>query len=82
MSASKDLFLRIREPDYLEIPEWFRERYLRDKIYSESVNDFEELMQDETYARLHKEKKEITERLNERQYQLREQKRNGNNRKD
>lgn len=82
MSANKDLFLRFRESEYMEIPEKIREIYLRDKIYSESVNDFDELMQDDTYARLHKEKKHITEQLNERQYQLREQKRNGNNRND
>jgi len=76
MSASKDLFLRLSEEEYFSIPEPIRQTHLNSKIYSESVNDFDELMQDETYLRLYKEKKQITADLNERQYQLRENKRN------
>jgi len=76
MSSSKDLFLRMSEQEYLEVPESIRKSHLNAKIYSESVQDFDELMQDETYSRLYKEKKKITAELNERTYQLRENKRN------
>lgn len=76
MGASKELFMRMSEEDYLGIPRNIRERHLADKIYSQSVADFSELMQDETYARLYKQKKAISKELDERQYQLRENKRN------
>lgn len=75
MSASKDLFLRLREEEYFAIPEEIREVHLRSKIYSESVQDFDELMQDETYAKLHKEHKKVKSALEERAYQIRENKR-------
>lgn len=79
MGATKTLFLAMQEQEYLSIPEKIREVYLSSKIYSESPNDFEELMQDETYNRLHKESKKIKKDLEERTYQLREQKRNNKN---
>ncbi len=75
MGASKDLFIRMSEQDYMEIPEGIREYHLRDKIYSQSVNDFDELMKDKTYSVLHKTYKETKKELEERAYQLRENKR-------
>lgn len=75
MGASADLFLRISEQEYMQIPEGIRESHLRDKIYSQSVNDFDELMQDSTYAELHKKYKKAKSELEERAYQLRENKR-------
>lgn len=75
MGASKELFLRMSEEEYLDIPRNVRERHLSNKIYSESIADFSELMQDETYARLYKEKKAISKQLDERQWMLREYKR-------
>jgi len=78
MGQSSELFLRMSEKEYMEIPELIREVYLRDKIYNQSAHDFKELMQDEAYAELYAKKKEISKHLDERQYQLRENKRNGN----
>lgn len=78
MERSKDLFIRMQESEYLAIPPHIRATHLSSKIYRESLNDFDELMQDETYARLYKEKKRVTEELEERQYQLRENKRKNN----
>lgn len=75
MEGSRDLFLRMTEQEYLQIPDEIREGHLRTKIYSESATDWAENMQDETYAKLYKDKKEITKHLNEREYQLRENRR-------
>lgn len=76
MGASKTLFLAMQEEDYLNIPQDIREVHLSSKIYSESPNDFDELMQDELYAKLYKESKRVKKDLEERQFQLRENKRN------
>lgn len=78
MSASKDLFLKMREEEYLRIPEDVRQRHLQSKIYSESAQDFNELMQDKTYADLYKKHKKAKKDLDERTYQLRETKRKNN----
>lgn len=81
MGASKELFLKLTEQEYMAIPADVRERHLSHKVYSESVHDFQDLIKDELYSDLYKKKKEISEQLNERQYQLREiNRKNGNNR--
>jgi len=77
MGASKDLFIRMREEEYMQIPEDIRQVHLRDKIYSTSVNDFDVLMQDDVYKNLHKTYKETKTHLEERAFQIRE-----NNRKN
>lgn len=75
MERSKDLFIRMQESEYLAIPPHIRATHLSSKIYRESLNDFDELMQDETYRNLHKTYKETKKELEERAYQLRENKR-------
>jgi len=75
MAASKELFIKMSEEEYFNIPEETRESHLRHKVYSESAHDFNELMEDEMYARLYKEKRYVSKELDERQYYLREQKR-------
>jgi hypothetical protein len=75
MSASSTLFLSMSEEYYLMIPEDFREAYLRDKIYSQDQQDFSELMEDTAYNALYKEHKKVKAQLEERAYQLRENKR-------
>lgn len=79
MGATKDLFLRISEPDYMQIPQHIRERHLAHTIYSESVNDHNELMKDIDYARLHEDIQRQKKFLEERKYQLREKKRKDEN---
>ena len=78
MGKNKDLFIRMQEEEYLAIPAHIRATHLSSKIYSESINDFDELMQDETYSKLYKESKKAKAELEERAYQLREQKRKNN----
>lgn len=78
MPASSDYFLRLQEQEYFAIPEEVRERHLQSKIYSVDFNEFDELMQDECYAKLHKEYKKNKKALDERAYQLREIKRKNN----
>lgn len=75
MGASKTLFLAMQEQEYMAIPAHIRESHLASKIYRQSPNDFDELMKDETYARLYKEKKRVSKELEKREYDLREQKR-------
>jgi hypothetical protein len=79
MSATKELFLKMSEQEYMSIPEDIREVHLRDKIYSESLNDFNELMQDFAYSELYNKRKKISKQLDERQHELREKKRNNKN---
>lgn len=79
MSATKELFIKMSEEEYMSIPEDIREVHLRDKIYSESLNDFNELMQDFAYSELYNKKKNISKQLDERQHELREKKRNNKN---
>ena len=64
--------------EYFNIPEVIRESHLRSKIYSESAQDFDELMQDDMYRNLHKTYRETKKELEERAYQLREAKRKNN----
>jgi hypothetical protein len=79
VATSKELFIKMSEEEYMSIPEDIREVHLRDKIYSESLNDFNELMQDFAYSELYNKKKQISKQLDERQHELRERKRNNKN---
>jgi len=75
MAASKELFLRMSEEEYLQIPHEIRERHLSAKVYSQSMNDFQELMQDEVFAMHYGQYKQSKGFMEERQFQLRELKR-------
>lgn len=75
MSANSELFLRMSEEYYFEIPENIRENYLRSKIVSEEKSDWIENMKDETFSNLSKTLKETKKHLSEREYQLREERR-------
>ena len=75
MAANSELFLRMSEEYYFEIPEDIRENYLRSKIVSEEKSDWIENMKDETFSNLSKTLKETKKHLSEREYQLREERR-------
>lgn len=75
MGASKSLFIRMQEDEYLAIPSHIRASHLASKVYRETPNDFDDLISDELYASLYKQKKEISKQLDEREYQIRENKR-------
>ena len=75
MGATNELMIRMQEEEYFSIPTEIRERYLSSKIVSPELNDWSELMQDETYSNLYKQKKQISKDLDQRAFDLREQKR-------
>ena len=76
MGANSTLFLKISEQEYLEhVPQAIRESVLNEKIYSQSVDDFDELFKDSTYKKLYKAKKEAAKALDDHTHYLREQRR-------
>ena len=78
MGASKELLLRMTEEDYLRIPEEIRSRHLSSKRVDSENNDWAENMKDEHFARLYNESKAVKKNLEERQFQLREERRKNN----
>jgi len=78
MGVTSEMIIRMKEEDYFKIPSKIREQHLSSKIVSPELNDWNELMLDETYAKLYKQKKSISKDLEQRAYDLREQKRNNN----
>jgi hypothetical protein len=79
MGANSELFLRMTEQEYFNIPEEIRERHLRSKIVSEEKGDWSENMKDKTFSDLSLTIKETKKHLAEREFQLREERRNINN---
>jgi len=75
MSANSELFLRMTEQEYFDIPEEIRERHLRSKIVSEEKSDWSENMKDKTFSDLSLTIKETKKNLAEREFQLREERR-------
>ena len=71
MGANSELFLKMSSEYYWSIPEDIRVNYLRDKIYSESLNDYSTLIQDKEYSKLVNDKKKINEALEKRKEDLR-----------
>ena len=78
MGASNELMIRMQEQEFYSIPSEIRERYFNSKMITPELGDWSELMQDETYAKLYKEKKKVSKDLEQRAFDLREQKRNNN----
>lgn len=79
MGKNSDVFLRMSEEYYLSIPNEILSGYLHSKRVDEETSDWAENMTDDTFSSLYKKKKEISKQLEERQYQLREQRRKINN---
>jgi hypothetical protein len=75
MGQTKDVFIRMREDEFSQIPPEVKERFFNSKNMSVELNDFDENMKDETFSRLYREKKIISKQLDERTYQLRENRR-------
>jgi len=72
MGATKDLFIRMTEEEYLAIPHEIIERHLSSKVYSQSVNDFDELMKHQEYRDAYQMNKESKKHLEEITYLIRE----------
>lgn len=75
MGLNKDILIRMHESEYENIPNEIKERYFNSKNVTTEVNDWSENMKDELYSKLYKQSKEIKKQLEERQYQLRENRR-------
>jgi len=73
---SKEVFIKMREEEYDEIPNEIKERFFNSKNVTKEVNDWEINMKDKTYSDLYKTLKETKKHLSEREYQLREERRN------
>lgn len=78
MGATKELLIRMSEQEFYTMPENVR-GYLQSKMVTPEMNDWSELMEDELYASLYKSKKKVTKDLDQRAYDLREQRRKINN---
>lgn len=73
---SKEVFIKMREEEYDEIPNEIKERFFNSKNVTKESNDWEINMKDKTYSDLYKTMKETKKHLSEREYQLREERRN------
>lgn len=72
---SKEVFIKMREEEYNEIPSEIKERFFNSKNVSKEVNDWEINMQDDMYKKLYSDVKKSKKLLEEREYQLREERR-------
>ena len=78
MGQSSEVFLKMTEDEYNEIPFEIKERYLNSKNYTRNVNDWSENMEDELYKKLYNDSKKIKKQLENREYELRETRRKNN----
>lgn len=72
---SREVFIKMREEEYNEIPSEIKERFFNSKNVSKEVNDWEINMQDDVYKKLYSDVKKSKKLLEEREYQLREERR-------
>lgn len=75
MGASSEVFIKMREEEFNEIPNEIKERYLNSKNISKQTNDFDLNMQDENYQKFYKKYKSAKKELEEHEYYLREKRR-------
>ena len=75
MGATNELFIRMTEQEYFNIPFEVRERHLTGKIVSEEKSDWSENMKDPSYSLWYNKIKEDKKILREIEYQLRENRR-------
>ena len=75
MESNREVFLKMQESEYLEIPQEIRERHLSSKRIDSDNHDWQENMEDATFEKFYKLKKQASKDLEERKYQLRENKR-------
>jgi len=76
---SKEVFIKMREEEYNEIPNEIKERFFNSKNITKEENDWAQNMEDKTFNDLYKTLKETKKHLQEREYQLRELRRKNNN---
>jgi len=76
MQSNREVFLRMSEEHYMSIPNEIRMVYLSSKRVDEEKSDWSENMKDAVYSQSYKAIKEEKKRLSEREYHLREERRN------
>lgn len=75
MGFSSEVFIKMSEEEYSLVPTEIKERFFSAKNISRETNDWSENMKDPTFKKLYKASKEAKKQLEERQYQLRENRR-------
>ena len=75
MGFSSEVFIKMSEEEYSLVPTEIKERFFSAKNISRETNDWSENMKDATFEKLYKASKEAKKQLEERQYQLRENRR-------
>lgn len=73
---SKEIFIKMREEEYSEIPNEIKERFFNSKNVTSENNDWAENMNDVLFNSLYTKFKKLKKELAEREYQLREIRRN------
>jgi len=76
MQSNREVFLRMSEEHYMSIPNEIRMVYLSSKRVDEEKSDWAENMKDSFYEGLYNSLKRNKKALAEREYQLREERRN------
>jgi len=76
MQSNREVFLRMSEEHYMSIPEDIRSSYLSSKRVDEEKSDWSENMKDPIYANHYDAYKKSKKFIAEREYQLREERRN------
>lgn len=69
---SKDVFIKMRESEYEEIPNEIKERLFNSKNVTREINDWELNMEDPMYKSIYTNVKKLKKQLEEREFQLRE----------
>jgi len=72
---SKEVFIKMREEEYDEIPNEIKERFFNSKNVTKESNDWAENMKDPIFANHYDASKKAKKMLAEREYQLREERR-------
>jgi hypothetical protein len=72
MKSNREVFLKMSEEHYMNIPSLTREMFLTSKRIDSDTHDWKENMNDVLFEMLYKRKKKVTKELEDRQYQLRE----------
>lgn len=76
MESNREVFLRMSEEHYMSIPDNIRSSFLASKRVDEEKSDWSENMKDAYYAEQYNHIKYYKKRLSEREFQLREERRN------
>lgn len=75
MGFSSEIFIKMSEEEYALVPTEIKERFFSSKNITRETNDWSENMKDTLFEKLYNDSKKAKKLLEERQYQLRENRR-------